>query len=452
MNSQSITRTFWRYSIPAIAALMISGLYMVVDGIFIGHAMGATGLSAINMAWPLSGVMLAIGMMIGMGGGAQCSLAQGAAQWPQARSYLVQALWLLLLLGIPTGVLVVLAGPAFMALQGAEDSLAQLGSEYLLVFGWAAPLVLASIGLPLLVRNLGAPRLATLAMLVSALTNAALDYLFIIEWAWGLHGAALATVIAESLSVLICLGFICSRHNPLHMPLAACTPNLRKSLDVLTTGFSSMLMYLYMSMLAVLHNLLFMHYGSPLQVAAYAIAGYLMAFYYMFAEGVCGGMQPLVSYFYGAREPDKVRRVLRLGLFTAVGSGVLMTAALLILPRLFAEIFSGSDQALLDASVLGLRLHLFAMFLDGFIILAASFFQAMGQARNATLVTVGNMLIQLPFLALMPLLLGLNGVWLALPLSNVCLSLVVIWMLRRQLQQLKTLDSTPLNPTQEQAQ
>ncbi|VXB21655.1 Multi antimicrobial extrusion protein (Na(+)/drug antiporter), MATE family of MDR efflux pumps [Pseudomonas sp. 8BK] len=451
-NSQSITRTFWRYSIPAIAALMISGLYMVVDGIFIGHAMGATGLSAINMAWPLSGVMLAIGMMIGMGGGAQCSLAQGAAQWPQARGYLAQALWLLVLLGIPTGVLVVLVGPSFMALQGAENDLAQLGNDYLRVIGWSAPLVFGSIALPLLVRNLGAPRLATLAMLVGALANVALDYLFIIVWQWGLHGAALATVMGESLSVLICLGFICSRHNPLQMPLAACTFNLRKSLDILTTGFSSMLMYLYMSLVVVLHNLLFMHYGSPLQVAAYAIAGYLMAFYYMFAEGVCGGMQPLVSYFYGAREPDKVRRVLRLGLLTAVGSGVLMTAALLLLPRLFAGIFSGSDHTLLDASVLGLRLHLFAMFLDGFIILAASFFQAMGQARYATLVTVGNMLIQLPFLALMPLLLGLNGVWLALPLSNVCLSLVVIWMLRRQLQQLKTLDSPPLNPPQEQAQ
>src|SRR3989338_5704814 len=383
MNSQSITRTFWRYSIPAIAALMISGLFQMFDGIFIGHAMGATGLSAINMAWPLSGLMLAIGMMIGMGGGAQCSLAQGAAQWPEARSYLAQAIWLLVLLGIPTGVLVVLAGPAFMAMQGAENNLAQLGNDSLRVIGWAAPLVFGSIALPLLVRNLGAPRLATLAMLMGALTNVALDYLFIIVWQWGLHGAALATVIGESLSVLICLGFICSRHNPLQMPLAACTLNLRKSLDVLTTGFSSMLMYLYMSLVVVLHNLLFMHYGSPLQVAAYAIAGYLMAFYYMFAEGVCGG--------------------------------VLLTAALLILPRLFAGIFSGSDQALLDASVLGLRLHLFAMFLDGFIILAASFFQAMGQARNATLVTVGNMLIQLPFLAVMPLLLGLNGVLLALP-------------------------------------
>jgi putative MATE family efflux protein len=448
MNSQSITRTFWRYSIPAIAALMISGLYMVVDGIFIGHAMGATGLSAVNMAWPLSGVMLAIGMMVGMGGGAQCSLAQGAAQWPEARTYLAQALWLLVVLGIPTGMLVVLTGPAFMAMQGAEGALAQLGNDYLLVIGWAAPLVFGSIALPLLVRNLGAPRLATVAMLVGALTNVALDYLFIVELEWGLRGAALATVIGESLSVLICLGFICSRHNPLQMPLAACTLNLRKSQDILTTGFSSMLMYLYMSLVVVLHNLLFMHYGSPLQVAAYAIAGYLMAFYYMFAEGVCGGMQPLVSYFYGAREPDKVRRVLRLALLTAVGSGVLMTVALVLLPRLFAGIFSGSDEALLDATVLGLRLHLFAMFLDGFIILAASFFQAMGRARNATLVTVGNMLIQLPFLAVLPLLWGLNGVWLALPLSNVCLSLVVIWMLRRQLQQLKKIESRPFNPTQ----
>jgi putative MATE family efflux protein len=437
MNSHSITRTFWHYSIPAIAALMISGLYMVVDGIFIGHAMGATGLSAINMAWPLSGVMLAIGMMVGMGSGAQCSLAQGAAQWPQARSYLAQALWLLVLLGIPTGALTVLIGPWFMTLQGAEGDLAALGNDYLRVLGWAAPLVFGSIALPLLLRNLGAPRLATLAMLVGAIVNVALDYLFIIVWQWGLHGAALATVLGESFSVLICLGYIFSRHNPLHISLATCTFNLRRSRDVLITGFSSMLMYLYMSLVVVLHNLLFMHYGSPLQVAAYAIAGYLMAFYYMFAEGVCGGMQPLVSYFYGAGEPDKVRRVLRLGLLTAVGSGVLMTAALLLLPRLFASIFSGSDEALLDASVLGIRLHLFGMFLEGFIVLAASFFQAIGQARNATWVTVSNMLIQLPFLAVLPLLWGLNGVWLALPLSNVCLSLVVIWMLRRQLQQLR---------------
>lgn len=440
MNSHSLTRTFWHYTIPAVAALMISGLYMVVDGIFIGHAMGATGLSAINMAWPLSGVMLAIGMMIGMGSGAQCSLAQGAAQWPQARSYLAQALWLLVILGIPTGAMIVLIGPAFMAMQGAQGELAALGNDYLQVIGWAAPLVFGSIALPLLVRNLGAPRLATLAMLVGALTNVALDYLFIIIWQWGLHGAALATVMGESLSVLICLGYIFSRHNPLSLQPAACRFNLRHSLESLTTGFSSMLMYLYMSLVVVLHNLLFMHYCSPLQVAAYAIAGYLMAFYYMFAEGVCGGMQPLVSYFYGAREPDKVRRVLRLGLLTAVGSGLLMTAALLLLPKVFASIFSGSDEALLDASATGIRLHLFAMFLDGFIVLAASFFQAMGQARYATLVTVGNMLIQLPFLAILPLIWGLNGVWLALPLSNVCLSVVVIWMLWRQLQQLKTLN------------
>ena len=446
MNKHSLTRTFWHYTIPAVAALMISGLYMVVDGVFIGHAMGATGLSAVNMAWPLSGVMLAIGMMIGMGCGARCSLAQGAAQMPQARSYLAQTLWLLVILGIPTGALIVLMGPAFMAMQGARGELATLGNDYLQVLGWAAPLVFGSIALPLLVRNLGAPRMATLAMLVGALTNVGLDYLFIIVWQWGLHGAALATVMGEGLSVLVCLGYIFSRHNPLGLPLAACRFNLGHSLESLTTGFSSMLMYLYMSLVVVLHNLLFMHYGSPLQVAAYAITGYLMAFYYLFAEGVCGGMQPLVSYFHGARQPEKVRRVLRLGLFTAVGIGLLMTSALLLLPSAFVGIFSGSDKALLEASVTGIRLHLFAMFLDGFIVLAASFFQAIGQARNATLVTVGNMLIQLPFLALLPLLWGLNGVWLALPLSNICLSLVVIWMLHHQLQTLKPLDGAAPHP------
>lgn len=439
MNHSSITRTFWRYTIPSVAALMISGLYMVVDGIFIGHAMGSEGLSAINMAWPLSGVMLAIGMMIGVGSGAQCSISQGAGQTLRGRSFLAQGLWLIVLLGIPSGVLLVLAGPVFMLMQGAGDELAALGNDYLQVIGWAGPLVLGSIALPLLVRNLGAPRIATLAMLTGALTNIALDYLFILVFEWGLFGAALATIIGEALSSMLCLLFILSRHNPLRLSAEDCQLNSTDCRRVLITGFSSMLMYLYMSVVVVLHNILLMHYGSPVEVAAYAIAGYLLAFYYMLAEGVSGGMQPLVSYFYGAREPEKVRRVLRLGLLTAVGSGLFLTTLLLSLPEFFARIFSGSDNELLAAATAGIRLHLFALFLDGFIVLAACFFQAMGKARNATLITVGNMLIQLPFLALLPLFCGLKGVWLALPLSNIVLSAAVLWMLMNQLRQLKTL-------------
>lgn len=430
MRSESINRAYWRYTLPAVVALMVSGTYQVVDGIFIGHVIGAPGLAAITMAWPWVGVLLAAGMMIGVGIGAQCSIAQGAGKTARAEAILGQGAWLLLLVGMPIGGLMLAGSGAFLSLQGAPDEVLALGRDYLHVMGWASPLVMASLALPFWVRNLGAPRLATLAMVVGALANILLDYVFIMWLEWGLYGAAWATVLAESLVILVCLIFLLGRTGPLMLrwqPL-----KLRLCQDVLGTGFSSMLMYLYISVVVVLHNMLLMQHGSAMQVAAYAIAGYLLAFYYMLAEGVANGMQPLISYFHGARQPANIKRVLRLGLYSALGIGGLMTVALVVQPAWFAAIFVSGDDNLLRATASGIRLHLFALFLDGFVVLAACFFQAMGLGRQAILITLSNMLIQLPFLAVLPLFLGLQGVWLALPLSNVVLSSLVLVMVVRQ--------------------
>lgn len=436
MLSQNVTRDFWRYTLPAVAALVVSGLYQIIDGMFIGRSMGAEGLSAINMAWPLSGMLFAVGMMIGMGCGAVCSIAQGARKYERARQALAQGLLLIVVLGVVLGAVVVWLAPAFMRMQGAEGRIAQLGVDFLRVVGMAGPLVLASIALPLLVRNLGAPRLATLAMITGCIVNVALGYLFIIELNGGLKGAALATVIGESASMLICLTYVFSRRNRLRPQTQDAAPQPRLCGEVLSTGVSSMLMYLYISLVVVLHNLLFMKYGGPLEVAAYGITGYLLAFYYMLAEGICGGMQPLVSYYHGARQPRNVRKVLRLGLMSGVGFGVVFVVLLMLMPWLFAGIFTAGDEALMAVTVQGIRLHLFVLFLDGFIILAATFFQAMGRARNATLITLSNMLILFPFLGVLPLLLGLNGIWLSLPISNICLALLVGVMLFRQVRRM----------------
>lgn len=444
MRDESITRAYWRYTFPAVAALVVSGTYQVVDGIFIGHVIGAPGLAAITMAWPWVGVLLAVGMMIGVGIGAQCSIAQGAGENARAKAILGQGGWLLLLIGVPVGVLILFGRDAFLSLQGATDDVVTLGRDYLIVMGWASPLVMASLALPFWVRNLGAPRLATLAMIVGALANILFDYAFIVWLGWGLYGAAWATVLAESLSILVCLIFLLGRSGP--VPLRWQPLRLRLCRDILGTGVASMLMYLYISVVVVLHNVLLMHHGSAVQVAAYAIAGYLLAFYYMLAEGVANGMQPLISYFHGARRASSIKQVFRLGLYTALGGGIVMTLALVAKPAWFAAIFVSADDALLGATASGIRLHLFALFLDGFVVLAACFFQAMGMGRQATLITLSNMLIQVPFLAVLPLFLGLTGVWLALPLSNVVLSSLVLFMVVRQWRRLGSGEAQPARP------
>ncbi|MFQ3786188.1 MATE family efflux transporter [Halomonas sp. A29] len=435
MHTGSITRTYWRYTLPAVTALLVSGMYQVVDGIFIGHAVGEPGLAGITMAVPAVLVLLAVGLMLGAGAGAQCSIAQGRGDEAQAAVMLGQGGWLLVLLGVPVGGMLLFGGEAFLALQGATGQVARLGSDYLTVMAWGAPLVLASLALPFWVRNLGAPRLATLAMVTGGLVNIAFDYVFILWLGWELLGAALATLLAESFTVLICLGFLLSRKPPVRLRwqplrLAACR-------SVLGTGGASMVMYLYLGVVTVLHNVLLMRYGGSVQVAAYAITGYLLAFYYMLAEGVANGMQPLISYFHGARRSNDIKRVFLLGLYTGLGFGVAMVAVLMLWPSHVAGIFASDDAGLLAAAALGIRLHLFALFLDGFIVLAACFFQAMGMGRQAMLITLGNMAIQVPFLALLPLGLGLTGVWLALPLSNLALACVVLAMVMRQWQRLR---------------
>ncbi len=432
LNTTPLHRAFWHYTLPSMAALLVSGTYQIVDGIFVGHFIGGDGLAGINLAWPWVGVLLAIGMMIGIGAGAQASISLGGREQQTASRYIAQGLWLLLLIGMPLGWLLNHTSAGFLAFQGASGDAAANAQDYLNIMAPASPLILASIALPFLARNLGAPRLATYAMLAGAISNILLDALFIAWLGWGLSGAALATVLAESLSVIICLVFLFSHRSRAPLAIATFALKPRAMLRLLGTGFSSMLMYLYISFSVVLHNILLLKYGTALHVAAYSIAGYLMAFYYMAAEGVSGGMQPLVSFYYGSGQIKRLKDTFVLACKIILGSGILLVISLLLVPGFFASVFIGDDEALLDVAQWAIRLHLFALFIDGFLVMTASWFQSLGMGRKATFITMGNMLIQLPFLALLPWLIGLNGVWLAVPFSNICLSLFAIYLLRRE--------------------
>ena len=441
MDANKITATYWRYAFPTLVAMLVSGLYQIVDGIFIGHVIGAKGLAAINMVWPWAGLMAGVGLMIGAGTGTLCSIAQGESMLLKAKKILSQGLWLLVLLGVVVGALITTFSGNFLSMQGASDTIQAHGSAYLDVMGWAAPVVMASIALPILVRNLGAPKLATIMMVVGASTNIVLDYLFIVKFGWGLRGAAIATVTGELFSVIIGLTFLFSRYStvplqafgaPLNKIFTSLSPRL--CLPILGNGFSSFLMYLYGSFSVVLHNTALLHYGSTINVAAYAIAGYLMTVFYLLAEGLASGMQPIVSYFHGAGQSKPIRQVFRLALKCIVGGGFVVVLIMMIFPHPMTWIFinEDADPALQTAAINAIHFHLFALFLDGFLVLAAAYFQAIGMGKKATAITLGNMCIQVPFLLALAPWLGVTGVLLALPISTIVLTLGVAWMLKRQ--------------------
>ena len=434
--SNSISRKFWRYTIPTVAAMLVNGLYQVVDGIFIGRYVGADGLAGINVAWPVIGSILGIGMLVGVGTGALVSIRQGEKDTKGAKQILATGLTLLLAITPIVSGLLFLFADNFLLWQGAEGRVYELGLQYLHILIGASVFTLGSIAMPFLLRNDDSPNLATILMIVGAVINIVLDYLFIAQLGWELKGAALATAIAQFVVTGLGLAYFFSRRANLRLRWNELRLKFSVIPEIFAIGTSSFFMYAYGSMMVALHNALFSQYGDQLMIGAYAILGYIVTVYYLTAEGIANGMQPLVSYNHGARNQANIRKLLKIAMVSSVLIGVAFVLLLNAFPREFVSVFSSDEPQLVEYTVLGIRLHMFALALDGFLVVAGAYYQAVNKGSKAMFVTIGNMLIQLPFLYIMPKLYGVPGIWIAYPLSNIALSVVVMIMLYKDVKKL----------------
>ncbi|RJX71036.1 MATE family efflux transporter [Vibrio sinensis] len=428
IDTNSISKTFWRFAIPSIAAMLVNGLYQVIDGIFVGHYVGYEGLAGINLAWPVIGVLAGLGMLVGMGAGSLISIFRGENNTRKAQHTLYTALGLIGLGGLILMVLLNTHASTLLIAQGATGNVLAMGSAYIEVFSWGAIFTIASGALPMLIRNDESPNFATGLMISGAVINIVLDYLFIGHLGWALQGAAIATIIAQISITVVAILYFFSRFSQLRLTLHNLYFNMAIAIKIIVLGASSLFMYAYLSLMVALHNKLFMSYGSSVHVGAYAIVGYLVTMYYLLAEGLSSGMQPPVSYYYGAKQGEKIRATLEIAAKAVILTGITAIALLNIFPNTLVSMFSQNEPMLTLETVNGIRLHLFGMFLDGFFALASVYFMAIDKGGKALMISMGNMLIQLPFLYVMPKLMGVDGIWLAVPLSNLALAVIVIPM------------------------
>lgn len=435
MNT-AINRQFLRYAIPTVAAMLVNGLYQVVDGIFIGHYVGATGLAGINVAWPVIGTILGVGMLLGVGTGALVSIKQGEKDLHSAKRILATGLLTLVMLAPVVATLLCFFADDFLRWQGAQGRTFELGMQYLQVLIVGCVFTLGSIAMPFLLRNDDSPNLATMLMVVGALCNIVLDYVLIAWWQWELTGAAIATAISQLIVTGLGLSYFFSKRAKLRLTRACLTMEWRYLPKIFAIGVSSFFMYAYGSTMVALHNSLIIQYGDAVMVGAYAILGYIVTVYYLTVEGIANGMQPLASFNHGARQYDNIRRLLKLAMSIAVLGGVVFVVLINLFPEQVIGIFNSDDPRLMEGAVFALKLHMFALFLDGFLVVSAAYYQATNHGGKAMFVTVGNMLVQLPFLYMLPKLYGITGVWIAFPLSNIALTVVVAVMLWRDVSRL----------------
>lgn len=441
-HNHSITKTYLRFTLPAIAAMLVNGLYQLVDGIFVGQYIGADGLAAINIAWPVTTLVAGFGLMLGMGAGSLISIARGENQIDKARSAMITGLCLCVCFGLISTAYLYFFDDFLVSAQNASGQVRQYALEYISAFIWGAPFTVTAGALPFLIRNDESPILATWLMIIGAIINIILDYIFIGLWGWGLYGAAVATIIAQI--SIVCLGvlYLLSPYSLLKVFHFSIHLSWIKAQKSIIGGSSSLVMFLYYGILIAIHNRLFTEYGSPVTVAAFAIVGYLMTLFYVVAEGIGEGLQPQVSYYHGAKKYHHIFKVARLATIVSFSVGMIWLAILNLFPNEVIYFFNGNDNPkLLQEATTGIRLHLAAMSLDGLILLASMYFLSVGRGRTSLCISVANMFIQFPFLAILPLFWGITGIWLSMPISNVLLASIVVPLMWRDILKQRQMDT-----------
>mgnify|MGYP000566076379 CR=1 FL=1 len=419
-----VIQLFLKHVAPAIVAVMISGVYVVTDGMFVGHYLAKEGLAAVAIAYPLFMILPGFGLMLGIGGGALISISRGAQDTEKCSKVLSTTLVLTIAFSVIGFCLLYLVSDSLLLLQSQEPLVLAMGSEYLSVYRNGALWVVASTVLTLLIRNDDSPNIAMWIMILGAVLNIALNYVFLGLLSVGIAGAGYASIIAMIIVCVCCIGYYFSSYRSESLTLSKIQYETKLALDILLTGSSVLAMYLYSGFVMAIHNKLFAEYGNTTSLGAFSIVGYLMALYYMLAEGVANGVQPLFSYFYGEKNSVKNKKMVVFSLSIVVSLGLIYYFLLNVFSEYFIHMFS-IEVGVIEKARIGLIYHVSAMFLEGFIVIASVYFAAIQRGGVALVIALSNMLMQLPLLYLLPKVWGEFGIWVALPLSNVVLILFI---------------------------
>lgn len=416
---------FFKYITPSMAGMLIVGTYSIVDTIFIGKAMGKSGLAAAAVTWPLVMLVNAFGDMIGTGAAIIVSQSRGANDPERAQTAFGSMITLLFCAALLFSGGILLFLTPILQLMGAETELLPGAREYAIPLIAGAAAQMFGMGWIAVMRNDGHPFGAMWLVVIGLLLNILLDYLFIFPLGLGLRGAALATVLSQ---IIVCAVGICHfLSSRTDLRFRKLRPQKEICIRIFQNGIPTLGNQLAIIAMLFLHNLQALRYGAVNGLAAYTLVATIESMGSLLMTGLSAGVQPLVAYFYGSGKHRRKRRIGNYGYLSALLLGILM----MLLSIFGAGIFPGWFGLEGDVAALaghGLILSAPAFILLGVIRVAGYYFQSTGKLLKASALIYGDSFAALPLcLFLLPLYYGLNGVWLAMPVSRLILFVLLCW-------------------------
>lgn len=444
LGTERVRKLLIQYAVPAIIAMTASSLYNMVDSIFIGHGVGPLAISGLALTFPLMNLAAAFGSLVGVGAATLISMRMGQRDYQTAGAVLGNVVVLNLIIGVVFGVLALVFLDPILYFFGASADTISYAREYMTVILAGNVITHMYLGLNAVLRASGHPRKSMYATIMTVVINTVLDPLFIYGFGWGIRGAAIATVLAQVISLVWQLRILSNKNELLHFRRGIY--RLRGSLvrDILAIGMSPFLMNLAACFIVILINRSLATYGGDLSIGAYGIVNRLGFFFVMIVMGINQGMQPIAGYNYGSRQYGRVLQALRL---TILGATCITSLGFLIgelMPKTVVALFT-TDEELIRLSAEGMRITFACFPIIGFQMVATNFFQSIGMAWKAIVLSLSRQLLfLLPCLLVLPTLFdsytewnGSLGVWCAMPVSDFLASVVAFFMLTHQLRKFK---------------
>ena len=438
LGSEPVSTLLRRFAVPSVIAMLVSALYNMVDQLFIGHSIGVLGNAATNVAFPLSMVCTSIGLLCGIGGAANFNLCMGRREPEHAKSYVGNAISMLAILGVILCVAVQLFLRPMMLLFGATPDVIDYACTYTRITSIGFPFLIVTIGGSNLIRADGSPKFSMLCNLVGAIVNTILDPLFIFVFHMGMAGAALATITGQILSFALVV-FYLRGFKTLPLSLSDLKPNMACWARIAALGATPAFNQVAMMVVQIVMNNTLTYYGSnsvygsDIPLACAGIISKVNMLFFSFVIGISQGLQPIVSFNFGAQKYDRVKDAYKKAVFAATAISIVAFLCFQLFPRQIIGIFGSGSEEYLHFAERYFRIFLFFTFLNGIQPVSSNFFTSIGAPKKGIFLSLTRQIIfLLPLLLIFPYLFGIDGVMYTAPIADLAAASVSIVMVVRE--------------------
>lgn len=442
LGKEKIGKLLLKYSVPAIIGMLVNALYNVVDRIFIGNipGVGSLAITGVGVTLPITTIILGFSMLVGVGATTTISIRLGQGKREEAEKVIGNAITLSSIIAIVLTIIGLVFGELILSKFGASESTMQYAKDYIYIILIGNIFNMVAFTLNNTIRGDGNPKLAATIMIIGCLTNIVLDAVLIFVFNLGIQGAAIATVISQLITALIGLRYYVSGKS--NLKFVKSTLKLDKAIvsKILAIGAAPFAMQIAASLVQVIANNVLSTYGTDMAIGAMATISSVSLMCLMPIFGINQGAQPIIGFNYGARQVDRAQKAYKISLIVA--TIILCVAFVLVqsFPETIIGIFN-KDPKFMDISIKGLRIYLLMLPIVGISITGSNYIQSIGEAKTAMFLSLLRQVILLiPFILILPRLfnLGVNGVWIAQPLSDVISSVITVVILVKTMRRMNS--------------